>query len=67
MGDRGRNLREVNFDTDSNGLRLGRFQAIDYFGDGSFYLLDAPGVGNPLVFAAFANKVTSIPMVISVL
>lgn len=53
MGDRGRNLREVNFDTDANGLRIGRFQAIDYYGDGSFYLLDAPGVGDPSVFCWF--------------
>lgn len=39
---RGRNVREISF-TDPS-LRLGRFRALDYFGDGSFYLLDAPGV-----------------------
>lgn len=38
----GRTLREVNF-VDSS-LRLGRFRALDWFGDGSFYLLDSPGV-----------------------
>ncbi|KAK1145896.1 hypothetical protein N8T08_003842 [Aspergillus melleus] len=36
----GRELREVSFD---EGLRLGRFRVLDYFGDGSFYLLDSPG------------------------
>ncbi|PIG81788.1 hypothetical protein AARAC_011840 [Aspergillus arachidicola] len=37
----GREIREINFD--NTGLRIGRFDAFDYFGDGSFYLLDAPG------------------------
>lgn len=37
----GRQVREVEF-TDSD-LQIGRFKAFDYFGDGSFYLLDAPG------------------------
>ncbi|OTB00206.1 hypothetical protein M426DRAFT_15667 [Hypoxylon sp. CI-4A] len=36
----GREVHEVRFDT---GLRIGHFNAFDYFGDGSFYLLDAPG------------------------
>ena len=36
----GRIVREVSFDT---GLKIGRFDALDFFGDGSFYLLDAPG------------------------
>ncbi|KAK2812434.1 hypothetical protein FQN50_001435 [Emmonsiellopsis sp. PD_5] len=36
----GRNFREIEFNT---GLTVGRFDAIDYFGDGSFYLLNAPG------------------------
>ncbi|KAH8897967.1 metallo-beta-lactamase superfamily protein [Thozetella sp. PMI_491] len=38
----GRNLREITFDA-SEGLLAGRFPAHDYFGDGSFYLLDSPG------------------------
>ncbi|KAK3693095.1 beta-lactamase-like protein [Podospora appendiculata] len=42
----GRELVQLDFD-DSNAawktLTIGRFKAIDYFGDGSFYLLDAPG------------------------
>jgi len=36
----GRELREIKFD---QGLKIGRFEAFDYFGDGSFYLLDSPG------------------------
>ncbi|KAH8901642.1 metallo-beta-lactamase superfamily protein [Thozetella sp. PMI_491] len=36
----GRNLVELEFNTE---VKLGRFSAIDYFNDGSFYLLDAPG------------------------
>jgi glyoxylase-like metal-dependent hydrolase (beta-lactamase superfamily II) len=36
----GRELREVAF---AQGLKIGRFNAFDYFGDGSFYLLDSPG------------------------
>ena len=35
-----RNVREISFD---GGLKIGRFNAFDFFGDGSFYLLDAPG------------------------
>lgn len=35
-----RNLQEISFDSD---LRIGQFQAHDYFGDGSFYLLNSPG------------------------
>ena len=38
---RGRPTREIEFD---NALDIGGFRAFDYFGDGSFYLLDAPGV-----------------------
>ncbi|KAL2789223.1 beta-lactamase-like protein [Aspergillus keveii] len=37
----GRELRELEFTIDK--LRIGQFDAIDYFGDGSFYLLNAPG------------------------
>jgi hypothetical protein len=37
----GRELREIAFDDTS--LTIGNFKALDYFGDGSFYLLDAPG------------------------
>ena len=37
----GRNLHEIEYSTDC--LRIGRFQAHDYFGDGSFYILFTPG------------------------
>jgi hypothetical protein len=37
----GRELKEIIFGDDS--LTIGSFKAQDYFGDGSFYLLDAPG------------------------
>lgn len=37
----GRTLREISFEDSS--LKIGRFSAYDYFGDGSFYLLDSPG------------------------
>ncbi|KAL3463562.1 beta-lactamase-like protein [Aspergillus heterothallicus] len=36
-----RTLREIPFDAQS--LHIGQFPAHDYFGDGSFYLLDSPG------------------------
>lgn len=41
----GRNVREINFNTRDNGelLMVAGFPAHDYFGDGSLYLLDAPG------------------------
>lgn len=36
----GRKVVEIAFD---QGLKIGHFEAFDYFGDGSFYLLDSPG------------------------
>lgn len=39
----GREVRELSFDKSAKGLKIGRFNALDYFGDGSFYLLDTPG------------------------
>lgn len=36
----GRELREIQF---TQGKKVGRFNAFDYFEDGSFYLLDSPG------------------------
>ena len=36
----GRELKEITFD---QGLEMGGFDAFDYFGDGSFYLLNSPG------------------------
>ena len=38
----GRAVNEIDFQ--DTGLRLGQFRAMDFFGDGSFYLLDSPGV-----------------------
>ncbi|KAH8682080.1 metallo-beta-lactamase superfamily protein [Xylariales sp. PMI_506] len=37
-----RNLREIEFNGPQS-LAIGRFPAFDFFGDGSFYLLDSPG------------------------
>ncbi|CAK3920617.1 Hypothetical predicted protein [Lecanosticta acicola] len=39
----GRNVREIDMKAEGKGLKIGRFHAYDYFGDGSFYLLDTPG------------------------
>jgi len=36
-------VREISFEKEGKGLTIGRFNAFDYFGDGSFYLLDSPG------------------------
>lgn len=36
----GRDIREIEFTGD---LKTGPFQAVDFFGDGSFYLLNTPG------------------------
>jgi glyoxylase-like metal-dependent hydrolase (beta-lactamase superfamily II) len=38
---RGRHFREINFE--ESPLQIGPFRAFDFFGDGSFYLLDTPG------------------------
>ena len=38
-----RDVREIDIATEGAGLKIGRFNAYDYFGDGSFYLLDTPG------------------------
>lgn len=37
----GREVHEIDFTT--AGLKIGQYDAFDYFGDGSFYLLDCPG------------------------
>lgn len=49
----GRDLREISFNGERGGFKIGRFNAFDYFGDGSFYLLDTPGhtVGHICGFA----------------
>lgn len=38
----GRELREIAFDGDRS-LMLGQYKAYDFYGDGSFYLIDSPG------------------------
>ncbi|KAJ5497537.1 hypothetical protein N7463_009524 [Penicillium fimorum] len=40
-----RTVREISFASGDStaGLKIGQFDAVDYFDDGSFYLLDAPG------------------------
>ncbi|GME43684.1 Metallo-beta-lactamase superfamily protein [Neofusicoccum parvum] len=40
---KGREVREIDFSTHPNRLQLGPFDAVDFFGDGSFYLLNTPG------------------------
>jgi hypothetical protein len=39
----GRQLKEFDFANHENAIRIGRFDAVDYFGEKSFYILDAPG------------------------
>lgn len=55
----GRTFREVDIKKEGGELKIGRFWAYDYFGDGSFYLLATPGhtVGHLCGLA----RVTSIP------
>jgi glyoxylase-like metal-dependent hydrolase (beta-lactamase superfamily II) len=38
----GREHREIDF-SDASTVQIGPFRGVDYFGDGSFYLLDVPG------------------------
>lgn len=52
----GRNVREISFEQN---LKVGRFRAFDYFGNGSFYLLDAPG--HSLGHMCALARVTSNP------
>lgn len=40
---KGRNVNEIEF---SDAPKIGDFRAHDYFGDGSFYILDMPGVSD---------------------
>jgi hypothetical protein len=37
------NVREISFDVGPESLSIGGFPALDYFGDGSLFLLNAPG------------------------
>lgn len=55
----GRSFREVDFAKEGRSLKIGHFDAYDYFSDGSFYLLDTPGHATGHM-AALA-RVTSSP------
>ncbi|KAF4978727.1 hypothetical protein FZEAL_4947 [Fusarium zealandicum] len=39
----GRDLHEIDFENHPDSIKIGGFQAVDYFQDGSFYLLNSPG------------------------
>ena len=39
----GREFREIDIAKEGGGLKIGRFDAFDYWNDGSFYLLSTPG------------------------
>ncbi|EMC94885.1 hypothetical protein BAUCODRAFT_565746 [Baudoinia panamericana UAMH 10762] len=39
----GRELREIDFDAEGKGLMVGKYKAMDFYGDGSLYLIDSPG------------------------
>ncbi|UPK95545.1 hypothetical protein LCI18_006480 [Fusarium solani-melongenae] len=43
MDYKGRDLHEIDFDSHSGATKIGDIRAVDYFQDGSFYLLDSPG------------------------
>lgn len=40
LDESGRNLREIDF---RDSVKVGQFQGYDFFGDGSFYIIDSPG------------------------
>ena len=46
VSSRNRNVREITFDKNK---KIGRYPYHDLFGDGSFYLLDVPGVCLPFL------------------
>nr|AMB48857.1 metallo-beta-lactamase [Fusarium camptoceras] len=39
----GRTLREISFEVEGGNLKIGQFDALDFYGDGSLYLLNTPG------------------------
>ncbi|KAI3397303.1 hypothetical protein diail_11035 [Diaporthe ilicicola] len=51
----GRELREIQFNPEK---RIGRFEAFDYFGDGSYFILNAPGhtIGHLCALARVNNN-----------
>lgn len=58
----GRNVREISFQQGPSVQTIGGFQAVDYFGDGSFFLLDAPGhtVGHLAALARVTSGANSM-------
>lgn len=54
----GRHFSEMDFERDGKGLKIGRCPAIDFFGDGSFYLLNTPGhtIGHICGFARVSSN-----------
>ena len=42
-----RQIREIDFEKEP--LKIGQFNAVDWFRDGSLYLLDSPGVSGTLI------------------
>lgn len=52
----GRTLRQINFDDDDNTSTIGGMPAFDFFGDGSFYLLHAPGVSTKILCPPFSQS-----------
>lgn len=55
------NVREESFDVGPESLSIGGFPAVDYFGDGSFFLLNAPGhtIGHLTALARISLASTS--------
>lgn len=40
----GRKLHQIDFDSEFKAIRIASFRAVDWFEDGSFYLLETLGV-----------------------
>lgn len=57
----GRELIELNFETDKRKTQVDQYKAIDYFGDGSFYLLETPGHTNDHICGFARTKATGSP------
>lgn len=54
----GRDLIELSFENDKRKTKVDQYQAIDYFGDGSFYLLATPGHTNDHMCGFARTKAT---------
>ncbi|KAL1710574.1 hypothetical protein EV121DRAFT_251352 [Schizophyllum commune] len=57
----GRNVRELTY----GGLKIGAFDALDYFEDGSLYLLDAPGVRADPAFHSMPLDIPTSPITLA--